>query len=242
MRRRVALPYLLHIEEGMQFDQFQFDISDAARSLGIKAICFVIEGVRNQQTHPEFEAFRSQTLAETAKDLSPEVFETDPILIGFRDLHDAIRRSNRKNVASPESLLKLVLKTGGLPQVNLLVDIYNLMSVKTRLSLGAHDLTAINGNVHLRLTDGSETFWPMGSEKPKVVSPDEYAYIDDGGDVLCRLEVRQCDKTKITLDTTAGFFIVQGNANTPDDYLHEATNELLSLIKQFCGGEGRMLE
>ncbi len=225
----------------MPSEQFQFHISDAAQALGLKAVCFVIEGVRNQHSHPEFERLKAQTLAQVVKDLSFEAIQADPILSGFHALHDAIGRSNRKNVASPESLLKLVLQTGGLPQVHLLVDIYNLVSVKTRLSLGAHNLRAINGNVQLRLTDGSETFWPMGSDKPKVVSPGEYAYIDDEHNVLCRLEIRQCERTKITLDTTDGFFIVQGNTRTADTYLHEATSELLTLIKRFCGGQARML-
>lgn len=225
----------------MRFDQFRFSITDTAQALGLKAVCFVIEGVRNQPTHPEFEKLKAQMLAQVIQDFSFEAMRTDPILGGFRALHDAIGRSNRKNVASPESLLKLVLQTGGLPQVNLLVDIYNLVSVKTRLSLGAHDLSAINGNVQLRLTDGSETFWPMGSDKPKVVSPGEYAYIDDGHKVLCRLEVRQCESTKISLDTTDGFFIVQGHARTAETYLHEATSELLALITRFCGGQARLL-
>ncbi len=225
----------------MPSEQFQFHIADTAQALGLNAVCCVIEGVRNHPTHPEFETLKAQTLAQVSKNLSSEAIQADPVLSGFRALHDAIGRSNRKNVASPESLLKLVLQTGGLPQVNLLVDIYNLVSVKTRLSLGAHDLRAINGNVQLRLTDGSETFWPMGSDKPKVVSPGEYAYIDDAHNVLCRLEVRQCERTKISLDTTDGFFIVQGNARTAETYLHEATNELLVLIKRFCGGQARLL-
>ena len=225
----------------MRFDQFRFGITDAAQALGLKAVCFVIEGVRNQHAHPEFEKFKAQALAQVIKNFSSEAIQADPILSGFRALHDAIGRSNRKNVASPESLLKLILQTEGLPQVNLLVDIYNLVSVKTRLSLGAHDLSAINGNVQLRLTDGSETFWPMGSDKPKVVSPGEYAYIDDAHNVLCRLEVRQCERTKISLNTTDGFFIVQGNARTAETYLHEATSELLALIKRFCGGQARLL-
>ncbi len=176
-----------------------------------------------------------------SKDLSFEAIQADPVLSGFRALHDAIGRSNRKNVASPERLLTLVLQTGGLPQVNLLVDIYNLVSVKTRLSLGAHDLRAISGNVQLRLTDGSETFWPMGSAKPKVVSPGEYAYIDAAHNVLCRLEVRQCEQTKITLGTTDGFFIVQGTARTAETCLHHTASELLALIKRFCGGQARLL-
>ena len=225
----------------MPSEPFQFQISEAARALGLKAVCFVIEGVRNQPTHSEFETLKAQTLSQAAQDLSFEAIQADPVLSGFRALHDAIGRSNRKNVASPESLLKLVLQTGGLPQVNLLVDIYNLVSVKTRLSLGAHDLSAISGNVQLRLTDGSETFWPMGSDKPKVVSPGEYAYIDDAHNVLCRLEVRQCESTKISLDTTDGFFIVQGHAQTEETYLHHTVKDLLALIERFCGGQARLL-
>lgn len=225
----------------MQFDQFQFTISIEVRALGVKAVCFVMEQVHNQKTHPAFEQLKAHTLKHIVGDLSSEKIASDPTLLGFRQLHDAIGRSSRKNVASPESLLKLVLKTGSLPQVNLLVDIYNLMSIETRLSLGAHDLTAINGNVQLRSTDGTENFWPMGSDKPKVVSSGEYAYIDDSGDVLCRLEVRQGDKTKIDLNTTACFYIVQGNATTDAASLQTAAEELIALIKQFCGGQERML-
>ena len=112
----------------MPSEPFQFHISDTAQALGLKAVCFVIEGVRNQPTHPDFEKLKAQTLAQVTADLSSEAIQADPVLGGFRALYDAIGRSNRKNVASPESLLKLVLQTGGLPQVNLLVDIYNRVS------------------------------------------------------------------------------------------------------------------
>ena len=225
----------------MQFDQFQYTISTEVRALGVKAVCFVMEQVHNQKIHPEFERLKALTLKHIVGDLSSEKIATDPILLGFRQLHEAIGRSNRKNVASPESLLKLVLKTSSLPRINLLVDIYNLVSIKTRLSLGAHDFAAINGSVQLRLTDGTERFWPMSSDKPQVVSPGEYAYIDDSGNVLCRLEVRQGDKTKIGLHTTACFYIVQGNATTDDASLQAAAEELIALIKRFCGGQERML-
>ena len=73
------------------------------------------------------------------------------------------------------------------------------------------------------------------------MSPGEYAYIDDAHNILCRLEVRQCERTKITLDTTDGFFIVQGNAQTEEVSLHETANELLALIKRFCDGQTRIL-
>src|SRR5262249_36366177 len=150
-------------------------------------------------------------------------------LQGFRQLHEAVGRSNRKYVSSAENLLKVLLQTGQLPHVNLLVDIYNLVSVKTRLSLGAHDVSAIRGNVSLRLTTGEERFWPLGADAPKPVGPGEYAYVDDQNNMLCRLEVRQGDSTKITLGTREGFYIVQGNPVTGSEYIAAATEELLVL-------------
>lgn len=149
----------------MQFEQFQFTISTDVQALGVKAVCFVMEQAHNAKTCSEFEPLKAHT--HIVGDLSSELMASDPTLLGFRQLHDAIAPSNRTNIASPESLPKLVFKVGCRPQVNLLVDIYTLVFVKTWLPLGAHDLTTINGNVQLRLTDGTENFWPMGSDKTK---------------------------------------------------------------------------
>jgi DNA/RNA-binding domain of Phe-tRNA-synthetase-like protein len=168
-------------------------------------------------------------------------FLDDPVLAGFRRLHDAVGRSNKKNVASPENLLATVMANGRLPTVNVVVDIYNLVSLRTRLALGAHDIGEISGDVHLRLTTGSEGFWPLGSERPKPVGPGEYAYVDDRNDVICRLEVRQVERTKITIDTTECFYIVQGNEATDGPYLKAAADELVELTKRFCGGRERLV-
>lgn len=98
---------------------------------------------------------------------------------GFRDLHTALGFSNRSFPAASEILLEYLLKNGRLPQINPLVDIYNLISVETRLALGAHDVHKITGNVHLRITSGNEGFVPLGAVAPKPVRPGGYAYIDD---------------------------------------------------------------
>lgn len=169
--------------------------------------------------------------------------ELDPLsgVEGFRQLHTNINRSNRKFVASPENLYAFLNKTKALPRINLLVDIYNYVSIKYGLALGAHDLSKIAGNVTLRLTTGNEKFVPLGQIEPKPIPQGDYSYIDDSNEIICHLEVRQVEKTKITLDTTNAFYIVQGNQNTSDEYLNEATMELISLIKHYCGGGELML-
>ncbi len=225
----------------MDSHNITFDISDEAKKLGLKVACFIMEGVENKEHQPAFDLYLEQETNRVLQHLSRENLKIDPILQGFRLLHERIGCSNRKNIAASENLLKFLLKTGHLPRVNLLVDIYNLVSVKSRLALGAHDTKYIGGNVHLKITTGQEGFWPIGSPEPDSVKSGEYAYIDDDNDIICRLEVRQVEKTKVTPDTKDCFYIVQGNPSTSPEALKYATEDLIDLTQRFCGGQEHIL-
>jgi len=122
-----------------------------------------------------------------------------------------------------------------------LVDIHNLVSVETRLALGAHDDDKISGDVHLRMTSGGEKYVLLGSNTAKTVDENLYSYMDDENDVICFLEVMQAEKTKVTTDTTNCFYIVQGNSSVSDSHLKAATDRVIALTKRFCGGEEHML-
>lgn len=219
----------------------KFVVEDAVINLGLRGMYLAFSGLRNAEGNQEFEHYKQEAVQSLLEHLTEASIDSDPILQGFRDLHTKINKSNRKNVSSPENLFKLVMKNRTLPHVNLLVDIYNLVSLKTRLALGAHDLRNIDGNIHLRLTQGSERFLPLGASEQKPVGPGEYAYIDDSNEIICHLEVRQVEKTKVTLETTDCFYIIQGNQNTTHQYIEEAVIELIELTKKYCGGEARVL-
>ena len=222
-------------------DKIIFHVSDEVVALGLKGAYLTIHGLKNKQTDQTFEAVKAAVLGEVLPTLSKEKIENNPVLAGFRKLHEKVQRSGKKNLASPENLLNILLETGTLPQVNLLVDIYNLVSIQTQFALGAHDLAKISGNVHLRLTTGQESFWPLGYSKPQGIGAGEYAYVDDANDIICRLEVRQVEKTKVTLETSDCFFIVQGNSSTTKRDIEYATNRLIELVTRFCGGDARRL-
>jgi DNA/RNA-binding domain of Phe-tRNA-synthetase-like protein len=219
----------------------QFDISDKVLSLGLTGVYLTIGSLKNTKSNPEFDELIERTEKEILASLSKDFIKQDPILRGFRKLHEAVGRSNRKNVAAPENLLVALLQTGHLPRVNLLVDIYNLVSIRSRLALGAHDIARIAGNVHLRMTSGAEHFVPLGAIEAKPIAPGEYAYVDDSNEILCRLEVRQVEKTKVTLETTECFYVIQGNTATNEAYLTSAVSELITLTKKFCGGTERLI-
>lgn len=217
----------------------KFDISDEVLALGVRGTYFVLEELRNREIDEDLDRLRIETVQTTLREaIDPK---QDPVLKGFRDLHESVSCSNRKFVASPENLITMVLSTGRLPRVNVLVDVYNIVSLKTRLALGAHDIDRIDGDVHLRRTRGDERFVPLGSEVPKAIRFGEYGYVDDANEVICRLEVRQVEKTKVDIDSRHCFFIVQGNKATDVEYLQRSTHTLIELLTQYCGGTVRML-
>jgi DNA/RNA-binding domain of Phe-tRNA-synthetase-like protein len=214
----------------------QFRITDEVRALGVRGAYAVMRGLANRERDPRFERYRAELVERLRSELPPDCLAADPVLKGFRDLHDAIGRSNRRFPSAAESLVSLFLRKRIVPAINLLVDIYNCVSLETRLSLGAHDLGKIDGNITLRLTDGSERFVPLGQAAPETITAGEYCYVDDGNEVLCRLEVRQVEKTKVNIATTDCFYIIQGNRNTSAAVLRVALERLVALTAEYCGG------
>jgi DNA/RNA-binding domain of Phe-tRNA-synthetase-like protein len=225
----------------MTYEEVGFDVSDEVAALGLRGIYFAMGNIHNKDSDAEFEKVKTQTVQLVCSDLSRNTIENDPVLGGFRKLHRAVGRSNRKNISAPENLAYYMLERHDIPHVNLLVDIYNLVSIKTWLALGAHDLSNVSGDIHLRLTNGTERFVPLGSSQLKPVRAGEYVYVDDENDIICRLEVRQVEKTKVSVDTRECFFIIQGNSATDLGSLQNATDDLVGLIKRFCGGKERLL-
>jgi hypothetical protein len=62
---------------------------------------------------------------------------------------------------------------------------------------------------------------PIGVSELDRVAPGEF-YCDDGNSVLCRLEVRQVEKTKIRLSSVSAFYILQGNVAIDQNLLDDA--------------------
>ena len=228
-------------EINLRSETIAFDVAPEVLKKGVRVAVLAMGGLHNRETDPEFETLLDQSVQGILAELVKTPAAEDKILQGFRNIHSSIGFSNRNFLSASESLLDYVLKNRSLPRINLLVDIYNLVSVETRLALGAHDLARVAGNVHLRMTTGAEGYHPLGSPGPKPVRAGGYAYIDDDNDVICLLEVKQVEKTKATLDTQECLYIVQGNAAVDDTFILSAARRLIDLTQRFCGGHEHIL-
>jgi DNA/RNA-binding domain of Phe-tRNA-synthetase-like protein len=211
-----------------------FQVSEEVRQLAIKSRGLVVSGVKIPGTYPpqlETEIVEREGAIRSSTSLDDLKHET--YLKSFRDVHRAVGNSARSEIAAPEALLRLLHRHGRLPRINPLVDIYNLVSAETRLALGAHDLSRIAGGVALRITDGAEKFVPLGAAAPTIMPAGEYAYVDED-EVICRLEVRQCDKSKVVTTTTDCLFFLHGSPLHPLETLDDARASLWDLVQRYC--------
>ncbi|QQR84208.1 hypothetical protein IPJ72_03415 [Candidatus Peregrinibacteria bacterium] len=115
-----------------------------------------------------------------------------------------------------------------------MVACYNIVSAETGLAIGAHNLDKIKGNVVIRKTNGHESFTPLGG-KSTAVQADKYAAVDESGKIICWMEVKQSDKTKVMPGENRDILIyVQGNPVSTDEELESALNQVCQNILRFC--------
>lgn len=208
---------------------------------GVKILFGVIEGMDNTRESAEWNEYRNKKIQELYEQYKDMDVHADPILEGFNILHDKTGVKRRKNIPSSENLIKLLLKHQDMAYINLAVDIYNLISLESKLALGAHNMDKVDGNVTLRFTDGTERFVPIGQTEPIPVKPHEYSYCDHSNEVLCRLEIRQVEKTKVDESAKNVFYIIQGNEATDESLLKETAQKVIDTTMKYCGGNGHIV-
>jgi len=209
--------------------------------LGLKIVSGVVENVSIKKKHEGLEKLKERTAGETLPAISGSGKEAKTRQLIRKGYFDVYKKLNVKNVTnSVENLDELVMRSGQLPQINTAVDAYNVVSLKYGLVVGCHDIDRVQGDLRFAITSGKERFVPLGERQLKPVKAGEFAVLD-ASQIVCRLDEKQCDATKVKEATKHLVFYVQGNRETSDELLQKAANEIGELVTKFCGGKFRLL-
>ena len=79
-----------------------------------------------------------------------------------RKAYKALGKDPARYRGSAEALLRRVVAGKGLPQVNAVVDVINLVSVESRLPIGLYDLGHVVGEILFRAGRAGETYKGIG--------------------------------------------------------------------------------
>ena len=145
----------------------------------------------------------------------------------FRDF--GVKPTQYRSAA--EALLRRLTKHGDIPNLNLLVDLGNLVSIRYALPVAVFDRRATTGAVTVRFAVGDERFTDLGTDEVKHPEPSEVIFVDDDGLVSARRWCwRQSDQSASRDDTTEVLITVEGHHAMAEQDVAAALADLRTLL------------
>ncbi|MCZ4120518.1 B3/B4 domain-containing protein [Streptomyces sp. H39-S7] len=162
----------------------------------------------------------------------------DPHIAAWREAYTAFGAKPSRTRNSAEALARRALADGGLPRINLLVDLYNAVSVARLVPVGGEDTDHIRGGMRLVRAGGHEKFETAAGGAPVVEHPEpgEVVWQDDTGVTCRRWNWRQGVRTRLTEDSVNAVFLLERLAPMPLDELHTAAGELADGLRLLSPG------
>ncbi|MFD0426142.1 B3/B4 domain-containing protein [Streptomyces parvus] len=216
---------------------FKLTVADEVYTLAPTFTYVAIEAydLVNGPSSEESSAFLDDAARRLAVRLDGRAPHEDAHVASWRETYTAFGSKPSRTRNSAEALAKRALTDAGLPRINLLVDLYNAISVAHLIPVGGEDLDLIEGGMRLVRAEGNEDFVTVTGGEKAVEHPDagEVVWCDDAGVTCRRWNWRQGPRTRLTEETTSGLFLLEGLAPMPVAELETAAAELAETLAKF---------
>ncbi|MCB1109438.1 MAG: lysine--tRNA ligase, partial [Chlamydiia bacterium] len=206
----------------------------------LKVGVLVVKGLDNRGSAEDILKLMEQTFEKVQAHYKEKELAKEPKIVDWREAYKAFGYKPSSYRCSAEALLRRVISGKGLPNINPVVNLYNMISVKYALPAGADDLDKIKGDIRLASAQGGERFITLGSREEETAQAGEIIYRDDV-EVLCKAwNWRESDTSKITEESQNISLVIEGLTHTRPGEIKKALQELSKLIQKYCGGKAEL--
>lgn len=196
-----------------------------------------VRGLDNTRDIPELEEMLAGNVAACETYFAGKKPKETEDILPYRAAFTALGINPNKFMCSIEALLTRIAKGKGFPHINAAVDLGNAVSIKHRLPMGAHDLDTIEGGLDVRLARDGDTFIPFGSTEEESPDVGEAVYACGSEIRTRRWTWRQSERGKITEETKAILFPIDGFSDVNAGEVQAAAKELMELLRKYFGEE-----
>ncbi|MFJ3309881.1 B3/4 domain-containing protein [Streptomyces sp. NPDC086549] len=215
-------------------------VSDEVRALapGFTHVAIEAHGLVNGPSTEASSALLDDAARRLTARLDGRAVHEDPHMAAWREVYTAFGSKPSRTRNSAEALAKRALSDAGLPRINLLVDLYNAISVAHLVPVGGEDVDHIQGGMRLVRASGDEDFVTVAGGEEVVEHPDagEVVWRDDAGVTCRRWNWRQGPRTRLTERTASGIFLLETLPPMPAAEAGTAAAELAELLEKFSPG------
>jgi DNA/RNA-binding domain of Phe-tRNA-synthetase-like protein len=160
-----------------------------------------------------------------------------PHILPWRETYRKFGAKPKDYQSSVENLIRRVFKGYSLPHINMLVDLYNTISLRYVIPAGGEDLDRIEGEIQLTFaSDDEPPIKLLGEPEARSPKPGEVIYKDRVGAICRRWNWKEADRTKLTKDTTNAVLVIEAFPPILEPQLNSILAELTQLVTSNCGG------
>jgi DNA/RNA-binding domain of Phe-tRNA-synthetase-like protein len=167
-------------------------------------------------------------VAEIGKLPEPRGILESPDIAATRAAYKALGKDPARYRGSAEALARRIIAGKGLPQINAVVDVINLVSVESRLPVGLYDRAHVNGDIVFRAGRAGETYKGIG----------KYDLNLEGLPVFCDAvgphgsPTSDSERTMVTAETKRVVAIIVSFGGS--DPLERWTRQLVALLERYA--------
>ena len=161
-----------------------------------------------------------------------------PHIAAWRNAYQSFGAKLKKYPCSIEALLSRVGKQEPLPSINMIVNLYNAVSLDHVIPIGGEDRDKLTSDLALSVAAGTEAFDTRRSGENVVEHPDagEIVWKDSTGVTCRRWNWRQCERTAVRLETRRGYFVFDCLPPFGLAEADAAAQQFIHLLKEFSPG------
>jgi DNA/RNA-binding domain of Phe-tRNA-synthetase-like protein len=212
---------------------FSYDPGVLERFPTVRAGAVWVRGIDNRNPNASLTtAFRAEQAATRTRLASTPLADL-PGIAAWRRTFSAFGVSPTKHRNAAEALLRRLTKQGELPEINPLVDLGNLVSIRHGLPVLVVDTGHIKGALTVVEATGEERFADLGGSESEHPEPGEIIFVDDARDTVARRWCwRQSAGSAAGADTTAALIVVEGQHDGAEKDVAAAVATLTLLLKE----------
>jgi len=196
-----------------------------------------VEGMKNSPTKEALETLYHTEQETTKARIGNTPLSELPSLAAWRSAFRKFGVNPTKYRSAVEALLRRLTKKGDIPNINAVVDICNLVSIRYELPVAAFDTRALTGSITVQFADGSENFTPLFQKETEHPEPGEVIFADDAKLVVARRWCwRQSDESATQINTENAIFTIESQHPDGKATIETALSDLQELLETFVGG------
>lgn len=210
------------------------DPSVSALAPDFTALSILVQAAPVERPHVGEEA-----LAQACRDMLQNDFPwAEAHLTQWAEMFKRFGAKPKRTPCSADALRKRVQRDGTMAAIDPIVDLYNAVSIRFAIPVGGENVAAYVGNPQLTRADGSESFdvYKEGVLSHESPEPGEVVWRDNAGVTCRRWNWRQGVRTRLSIEQTQMWFVLERLPAMPLEALQQAGDMLEHGILQMMPG------